>query len=149
VSRQGLRDRLIRSANWLIFHGWPRARRWLRVLYRLALVVALVLSLLALLVPVCQHAQSNRALRDIGAEPWTTRVWAAERAGGVTIRATTGRMLPDRRQPRRFGRLALIVIVILAVLALASTSMVVLTLHSDRMIGALIDGAEAGQRPAW
>jgi hypothetical protein len=147
VSRQGLGDRLTRAANWLIFQGWPRVRRWLWLLHRVALVVALVLSLLALLVTVCQHGLSDRP-RDVGADPWTTRVWAADRMGGVTIRANTGRVLPDHGPPRRSGRLRLVVLVFLAVLALASTGMLVLTLRSHPINGAPTDAAGAGPRSA-
>ena len=72
MSRQRHGNRLTRSANWLIFRAWPSIRHWLRVLHRMALVVALVLSLLAMLVTLCHHGVSDRA-RDIGAEHWTTR----------------------------------------------------------------------------
>jgi hypothetical protein len=91
---------------------------------RTALIVALVLSVLALLVTVCHQGLSDRP-RDIGDEPWITRVWAADRAGGLTIRATTGRVLPDHEPRRHFGRPLLVVLVFLAVLALAVTGMLV------------------------
>jgi hypothetical protein len=147
VSCHGLGDRLTRAANWLIFQGWPRVRRWLWLLHRVALVVALVLSLLALVVTVCPHGLGDRP-RDVGGDPWTTRVWAADRMGGVTIRANTGRVLPDHGPPRRFGRLRLVVLVFLAVLALAGTGMLILTLRSHPINGALTVGAGAGRRAA-
>jgi hypothetical protein len=84
---------LIRLVNWLVFRAWPRTRRWLWLLYRAALVVALLLALLALLVTVCRQGLSDRP-EDTGPPPWTTRVWAADQTGGVTIRATTGRATP-------------------------------------------------------
>jgi hypothetical protein len=88
------------------------------VLHRVALVVALVRSLPAPLVSVCHQGLSDRT-PDADGEPWTTRVWAADRMGGVTIRATTGRALPDRDPPRAPHRLRLVVLVFVAVLATA------------------------------
>ncbi len=102
---------MIPLANWLIFRAWPSVRRWLWLLHRVALVAAFVLSLLAVLVTFCHHGAINRP-GDIGAEPWTTRVWAADRAGGVTIRW-------------------LVVLVIVAMLALASTGA---TVVPDRLL---------------
>lgn len=93
MSRHGPGDHLTRSANWFILRAWPHIRRWLWVLHRVALIVAFVLSLLAVLTTICQKGLNDRP-RDVGALPWTTRVWAAERDGGVTIRATTGRAIP-------------------------------------------------------
>jgi hypothetical protein len=76
MSRQRHSDRLTRLVNWLIFRGWPRVRRWLRVLHRVALFVALVLSLLAVLMTICQHGLTDQP-RDIGVELRTMGVWAA------------------------------------------------------------------------
>ncbi len=146
MSRRRLGDHLTRSANWLLFRGWPRLRRGLRVLHRVALIVALVLSLLAVLVTICQQGLSDRP-RDIGAEPWTTQVWAADRAGGVTIRATTGRAVPDHRPPRLLGRLLRLVLVLLAMLAVAGMGMMILMLHDGPALGSLIDGAVAPCSP--
>jgi hypothetical protein len=142
VSRRRLGEDLTRAANWIIFHGWPRLRGRLWVLYRVALVASLVLSLLALLVTVCQRGLSDRT-PEAGAQPWTTLVWAADRMGGVMIRATTARVLPDHEPPPPRGRLRLIVLVSLAVLALASTAMSILTLRSHPISGAMIAGAAA------
>jgi hypothetical protein len=151
VSLQRHGDRLTRSANWLMFRAWPRVQRWLRVLHRVALFVALVLSLLAVLMTICQHGLGDRA-RDVGAEPWTTRVWAADRAGGITIRATTGRPVPDHRQSRPLGRLLPTVLVLLVVLALAGTGMMILVLRDGPIlpgwIGALAVCPPAAARPA-
>jgi hypothetical protein len=108
---------LIRLVNWLVFKAWHRAHRWLWMLYRAALVVAFLLALLALLVTVCRQGLSDRS-EDTGPPPWTTRVWAADRAGGVTIRATTGRATPDSRVAAPVaGSVLFAVLLLLVVLA--------------------------------
>jgi hypothetical protein len=121
VSCHCLGDRLTRSANWFIFKAWPRVQRWLWVLHRVALFVAFVLSLIALLITICQHGLSDWP-RDSGAVLWTTRVWAADRDGGVTIRATTGRAIPEHRPHGHLGELLSVVPVLLVVLAMVSAT---------------------------
>jgi len=68
--------------------------------------------------------------------------------GGVTIRATTGRVLLDHDPPRLRSRLRLVALVFLAVLALAGTGMLILTLRSHPIRGALTVGAGADPRAA-
>jgi hypothetical protein len=108
---------LIRLVNWLVFQAWPRARCWLWLLYRAALVVAFLLALLALLITFCRQGLNDRP-DETGPPPWTTRVWAAEQTGGVTIRATMGRATPDVRPPVPVaGTMLLTVLLLLVVLA--------------------------------